>query len=568
MSGGVGSHGRLVGGTPPDDDTIPANKNKNHRRKVFAPVPEAALKTFFYDNQKISMPVIRALRSRGWKKVDEVEDAQMIYTYKQKEQLGEDLEQWQRFNLIPNASLWNDKWSFVQRYKEWEAEQKRKQTQKRNQQPPHIFQRYKELEAAQKRKDGNDNDDQNENENEKNDEGGYSSVYVPESYMLTGASNTKERLAFARRLEGKKNSKKDDDVVNDNNNDDDNASPITGADHPWVLKEGDVNQGRGITILAPNSPELMNIPYRFPQEEEERQQRKEQRDEDTDDGASDVIVQKYVCNEMTWNHRKFDVRVFWLVASLDPLVVLYHDGYVRIGNSDYSETDFSDTRKHLTTRTKLGPEGKATWNEFAQALEDSHSSSSQPPNTSKIFSSGSNGGGSAAGTVAATPVEHVRNQMKEALGEMIERFRDVSFVTNFEELPTENSYSFYCADFILDNDLDVWFLEPQFGCGLDEDYYFRLEMHASMFNGMVGVLEEIWTKEQEPLSEDSESSSSSLLPLQHQGNWEVIYLGDNTPESGDDDDGSKEDALGGGKAFRYPGYTRSREKTGCDTTKD
>jgi len=89
-----------------------------------------------------------------------------------------------------------------------------------------------------------------------------------------------------------------------------------------------------------------------------------------------------------------------------------------------------------------------------------------------------------------------------------------------------------------------------------------------MFNGMVGVLEEIWTKEQEPLSEDSESSSSSLLPLQHQGNWEVIYLGDNTPESGDDDDGSKEDALGGGKAFRYPGYTRSREKTGCDTTKD
>jgi hypothetical protein len=471
LSGAGSRHGAFRGGG--EDDTTENNKNN---RKVFAPVPEAAMKTFFYDNQKISMPVIRALRSRGWKKVDEIEDAQMIYTYKQMEELGDDLEKWQRFNLIPNASLWNDKWSFAQRYKEWEGEQKRKLTQKQNKRPPRIVQRYKEWEAEQKRIRKLNKDD-DENENEKNGGGGWdsdgdapnvhSSVYVPESYMLTGASNTEERLAFARRLEGKNHGTSDKNNVNnddqDNNNDDDDASTNIGADHPWVLKEGDVNQGRGITILAPNSPELMAVPYRFQREEEERQLRKEHRkednegaqDEDTDDGASDVIVQKYVCNEMTWNNRKFDVRVFWLVASLDPLVVMYHDGYVRIGNADYSETDFSDTKKHLTTHTKLGAEGKATWNEFAQALEDSLSPSS-PPNTSKVFP-----GGKGGFAIPATPIEHVRNQMKEALAEMIERFRDVSFVSNFQELPTENSYSFYCADFILDNDLDVWFLEPQ-----------------------------------------------------------------------------------------------------------
>ena len=106
----------------------------------------------------------------------------------------------------------------------------------------------------------------------------------------------------------------------------------------------------------------------------------------------------------------------------------------------------------------------------------------------------------------------------------------------------------------------------QFGCGLDEDYYFRLEMHASLFNGMVDVLEEIWTKQQE--STEDTGSPSPLLPLQHQGNWEVIYLGDN--KSSDSDDGGeengKESAIGVGKAFRYPGYTRSRDKEGCDTT--
>ena len=92
-------------------------------------------------------------------------------------------------------------------------------------------------------------------------------------------------------------------------------------------------------------------------------------------------------------------------------------------------------------------------------------------------------------------------------------------------------------------------------------------MHASLFNGMVDVLEEIWTKQQDP-KEDSEAPSS-LLPLQHQGNWEVIYLGDNRNSDSNDEAGEedKKRATAGGKAFRYPGYTRSRIKEGCDTTK-
>jgi hypothetical protein len=145
--------------------------------------------------------------------------------------------------------------------------------------------------------------------------------------------------------------------------------------------------------------------------------------------------------------------------------------------------------------------------------------------------------------------------MKAALAEMTERFKPVSFVPNPDDLPTENSYSFYCADFILDNDLDVWFLEPQYGCGLDEDYYFRLEMHASLFNGMIDVLDEIWTKQQDPNAEGKES----LLPLQHQGNWEVLYLGSEPTTTGSSEKRSS------GKAFTYSGYKRSRNKAGCET---
>lgn len=213
--------------------------------------------------------------------------------------------------------------------------------------------------------------------------------------------------------------------------------------------------------------------------------------------------------------------MFWMVASLDPLIILYHDGYVRIGNSEYSEEDFSDTTSHLTTHTGLGAEGKATMDDFSQVLNELYArqGSKQPK------------------LAAETPMTHVRNQFKHALGEMSEVFLNESFKKpDFEEITSENGFNFYCADYILDNDLDVFFIEPQNGCGLDEDYYFRLEMHGSLFNGMVDVLEEIGQKQEAGLP---------VMPLEKAGNWEVIYAD--------------------GLVYQYDGYRRSKNKASCTT---
>ena len=72
--------------------------------------------------------------------------------------------------------------------------------------------------------------------------------------------------------------------------------------------------------------------------------------------------------------------------------------------------------------------------------------------------------------------------------------------------------------------------------GLDEDYYFRLEMHASLFNGMVDVLEELSQKQE---------AGKPVLPLQRLGNWEVIYAD--------------------GEVYQYEGYERSKNKASCTT---
>jgi hypothetical protein len=277
-----------------------------------------------------------------------------------------------------------------------------------------------------------------------------------------------------------------------------------GDSHPWVLKKPAVNQGRGIEMIGPYSPRLNEVI-------------KEMSGKDYD---YDYIIQKYICKELTWKQRKFDVRMFWFVASVDPVVVLYHDGYTRIGNSEYHEDDFDNTVAHLTTHTGLGEEGKATFDEFCEHISKHHRAS---PHLRHI----------------KDPVMHVKNQFKDTLAEFVEAFKDISFShPGTEELVPENGFGFYGADFILDEDLDVWFIEPQKGCGLDEDYKMRVEMHDKLFGGMVDTLEEVWQKQE---------AGEQLLPLNNTGGWEIIY--------------------GDGWRFKYEGYKRSKNKAGCGNTK-
>jgi hypothetical protein len=444
------------------------------------PVPNQYRKTFYYDGSKLSMPIARAFRSRGWQLVDDTENAHVIYTYSNHADWAQELQPWQRFNYIPGYKKWNKKDEFAYYYKVWEHEHPERPK----------------------------------------------SVYVPETYLLT--ESEQEIRAFQK-------------VLNEG-----------GSKYPWVHKQANVNQGKGITILAPESKQLLALPSLH------LKLLHDKRDHSKDDDDDQVIIQRYVCNEMTWNKRKFDVRMYWLVASLDPLVVLYHDGYVRIGNSEYSEEDFRDTTSHLTTHTGLGAEGKATMKEFEAALEALYRRNTG--HLQRRWPRRRDSGN-------MTPMEHVRNQFKHALGEMAEVFLTESFnKPDFKDITSENGFNFYCADYILDNDLDVFFIEPQNGwyvlgggsvmngpcrsrcsynvfdscllphSGLDEDYYFRLEMHASLFNGMVDVLEEISQKQEAGLP---------VLPLEKLGNWEIIYAD--------------------GMVYHYEGYERSKNKAGCTT---
>ena len=63
----------------------------------------------------------------------------------------------------------------------------------------------------------------------------------------------------------------------------------------------------------------------------------------------DERVVRYISTPLLLDGKKFDLRVYMLVANTSPFVVLYRKGYVRLCISDYrSDTDAMSA--HLTNQ--------------------------------------------------------------------------------------------------------------------------------------------------------------------------------------------------------------------------
>ena len=145
----------------------------------------------------------------------------------------------------------------------------------------------------------------NDNVVEYSERTGRTFPFLPKAYSLY---KEKDRKAFLERLE-------------DGN---------SGMARPWVLKKGNVNQSRGITMFAGGSKDLKEIHAALVRG-----------DETMTNPENGYIMQEYLCNPLLFNGRKFDLRTFWMVASVDPLVVLYYDGGVmRVSGQPYNETNF------------------------------------------------------------------------------------------------------------------------------------------------------------------------------------------------------------------------------------
>jgi len=97
----------------------------------------------------------------------------------------------------------------------------------------------------------------------------------------------------------------------------------------WIIKPAMGSSGRGISI-ADNGVEL------------------ERAMEELRSGSETMVVQSYIARPFLLQKHKFDIRVYLLIASVNPLVCFYHDGYLRVNAEPYDPSNTSNSFAHIT----------------------------------------------------------------------------------------------------------------------------------------------------------------------------------------------------------------------------
>ena len=463
------------------------------------PCPEEYRKLIWFEQSsghKLYEPVYRAFHSRGWSVTRDVSRAHVLWSDQPGRSYDESLKPWQRYNQFPNTDLWDDKDNMALVMNDYYKQQQQQQ--------------------QTKTKYNHDHDQNQALVSSKQTVRHLPPLHsFPESYVLHLPNGLK---AFRKRL------------LKENG----------GLDIPWVLKNPIINQGKGVTILAPRSEALKGLVDRIQRQQEELSKTKASKeqanggdgdtggwedqsaDDDDDEALERMVVQKYICDEMTYGDRKFDVRVFWTVASVDPLIVLYHtqQNYVRIGHAVYDESNFSNsTKAHLTTHTFGSAETKATWDEFREYVER-HVLDPGSKFRYRFNGNHNNINKGLLSTIEAIhrdPFGHVQNQMKTTIAHLVDAYKNLTF--NRRSMVTENGFSWHAADMIVDNNLDVYIIEGTDGPGKDEDYDFRIKMHDEMLGSVVDIVEEVVNQQEEGRPLDvADMKANGVF-----GGYDVVY---------------------------------------------
>lgn len=156
------------------------------------------------------------------------------------------------------------------------------------------------------------------------------------------------------------------------------------------------------------------------------------------------IVQKYIGNPLLLAGKKFDFRVYMVIASMDPLIILYHDGFLRVSLLDFDQRS-NDTMAHVTN-TQLAKDmldrNKASEREKEETM--AKQMWTFPAFESFMIEQGKVQPGWLDG--------YVRRVMKE---KMLHLTRMV-----YEQLLRHPGvYELFGVDFMFDEDLKLWFLE-------------------------------------------------------------------------------------------------------------
>lgn len=185
------------------------------------------------------------------------------------------------------------------------------------------------------------------------------------------------------------------------------------------------------------------------------------------------IAQRYIQNPLLLDGRKSEIRVYWLVASLRPLMVLmFQDGTSRLNTMPFKLDDFDNPLVHITNvfQQKKNPDYdpnvslKWSWERLQVYINDHL--------------------GLADGTF-------LEKQLKPRVHRFLRYIVRSSFHKLIKTPAKGNSYALFGADVILDDQLRPWLTEVQKNPGLSFDDPVKVAVLPPMLSEAVTIMHEL-----------------------------------------------------------------------------
>jgi tubulin monoglycylase TTLL3/8 len=126
---------------------------------------------------------------------------------------------------------------------------------------------------------------------------------------------------------------------------------INGNLNLWIVKPGGLSRGRNIQIFDNFIDILKYSEVTISSDKYINNDNITEQKAKTTTGKS-WIVQKYIESPLLISNRKFDIRVWVLVSSWNPLCIfLYQECYIRFSATDYEPKNIKNLFSHLTNNS-------------------------------------------------------------------------------------------------------------------------------------------------------------------------------------------------------------------------
>lgn len=195
------------------------------------------------------------------------------------------------------------------------------------------------------------------------------------------------------------------------------------------------------------------------------------------------IVQNYIHNPLLINGRKFDFRMFILIASTNPFIAYYYDGSLRVSLMEY-EVESGD-KKTLLTNIALNKQiyAEVKKGNLYNGMDVDDVKHAQQWDFPRLLEYLLDEG------IVEDPNwldNYLRPEFKKAMIHLLRSSQD-------KYLENSSIYGLWGVDFMIDTDLNLWFIEansaPSFTGGYsDEAEKFYIKMLKDHFEIVYGLL--------------------------------------------------------------------------------